>query len=113
MSDITGLALRAFSGFVVLYLIFRVLSSKQNKSITYPGPPKWPILGNLLDLRSTQPLLKHPGRAFRDWGQQFGSPAVSLQIPGASMLVFNHVKDVQELLVKRSNIYTDREDHTF
>jgi len=78
MSDITGLALRVVSGFVVPYLIFGVLSSKQNKSITYPGPPKWPILGNLLDLRSSQPLLKHPGRAFRDWGQQFGQSYMPL-----------------------------------
>ncbi|THU91607.1 cytochrome P450, partial [Dendrothele bispora CBS 962.96] len=73
-----------------------------------PGPRGWPIIGNLLDLRSTQPLLKHPGKAFRDWGRQYASRAVSLRIPGASMLVFNHIKDVQELLARRSNIYTDR-----
>ena len=36
------------------------------------------------------------------------SKAISLRIPGGSILVLNSVKDIQELLVKRSGIYSDR-----
>ena len=39
---------------------------------------------------------------------RIGSNLISLRIPGASMLVLNSTKDVQELLVKRSAIYSDR-----
>jgi len=42
------------------------------------------------------------------WSFVVGSDAISLRIPGTSMLVLNSVKDVQELLVKRSAIYSDR-----
>uniref|UniRef100_A0A0W0EY02 Putative cytochrome P450 n=1 Tax=Moniliophthora roreri TaxID=221103 RepID=A0A0W0EY02_MONRR len=94
-------------GATLVYLLLQIIFYKR-RNASYPGPPGLPLIGNLLDLRSTQPLLKHPGKAFHDWGRYYGSPAVSLRIPGASLLVFNQNKDVQELLVKRSNIYTDR-----
>ena len=55
---------------IALSLLIGALTRKQNP--LYPGPRGWPVIGNLLDLRSTQPALKHPGKAFRDWGQQYG-----------------------------------------
>ncbi|KAF8998253.1 cytochrome P450 [Cyathus striatus] len=77
-------------------------------ALSYPSPPTLPFIGNLLDLRSTQPVLKHPGRTFREWGKKYGSNAIALHIPGAPMLVLNTNKDVQEVLVKRSGNYSDR-----
>jgi hypothetical protein len=40
--------------------------------------------------------------------ESLGSDTISLSIPGASMLVLHSRKDVVELLVKRSGIYSDR-----
>ena len=62
--------LQLIAGAAVLSLLLGVLVRKKN--VSYPGPRGWPIIGNLLDLRSTQPVLKHPGKAFRDWGRQYG-----------------------------------------
>jgi len=61
MQLITGVAL-------VLLLIG---SLTWQKGTSYPGPCGWPIIGNLLDLQSTQPALKHPGKAFHNWSQQY------------------------------------------
>jgi hypothetical protein len=55
---------------IALSLLIGSLVRRKNK--LYPGPRGWPVIGNLLDLRSTQPTLKHPGKAFHDWGQQYG-----------------------------------------
>jgi len=57
----------------ILILFFIVLAPK--KSSTYRGPPGLPFIGNLLDLRSTHPLLKHPGRTFFEWSKQYGEPS--------------------------------------
>lgn len=97
-----------FWGPYVRLITWFVAAWLRSRKATFPGPPGWPVIGNLLDLRSTQPALRHPGKAFRQWSKQYESNLISLQIPGASLLMLNSIKDVQELLVKRSAIYSDR-----
>jgi hypothetical protein len=58
------------AGAVIVSLLIGAVARKGHAS--YPGPRGWPVIGNLLDLRSTQPALKHPGKAFRQWGQRYG-----------------------------------------
>ena len=110
----------------VALVLLLIGSLMWQKGASYPGPRGWPIIRNLLDLWSTQPALKNPAKPFAigvnstvscglsltvpsEWYLWVvGSEVISLRIPGASMLVLNSVKDVQELLVKRSGIYSDR-----
>ncbi|CAE6444816.1 unnamed protein product [Rhizoctonia solani] len=47
-------------------------------------------------------------RAYRDWGLELGSDIISITIPGQTIIVLNSQAAVDELLNKRSSIYSDR-----
>ncbi|KAL5639413.1 hypothetical protein ACGC1H_006803 [Rhizoctonia solani] len=47
-------------------------------------------------------------RAYRDWGLELGSDIISVTLPGQVIIVLNSQEAVDELLVKRSSIYSDR-----
>jgi hypothetical protein len=63
-------ALRLIAVVFTLCLFVSLLSPRNRGK--YPGPPGWPLIGNLLDLRSTQPVLSHPGKTFLQWGKKYG-----------------------------------------
>ncbi|CUA71165.1 O-methylsterigmatocystin oxidoreductase [Rhizoctonia solani] len=47
-------------------------------------------------------------RAYRDWGIELGSDIISINIPGKVIIVLNSQEAIEELLIKRSAIYSDR-----
>ncbi|CAE6521446.1 unnamed protein product [Rhizoctonia solani] len=47
-------------------------------------------------------------RAYRDWGMELGSDIISITIPGKVIIVLNSQEAIDELLNKRSAIYSDR-----
>ncbi|KAJ1301801.1 hypothetical protein OPQ81_009029 [Rhizoctonia solani] len=48
-------------------------------------------------------------KAYRDWGKELGSDIISISLPPRTLLVIlNSVEAAQELLTKRSSIYSDR-----
>ncbi|KAF9459217.1 cytochrome P450 [Collybia nuda] len=73
------------------------------KPRTPPGPRGWPFIGNALDIPT-----KHPWKVYSQWSEDFHSDILSLQLPGASLIILNSAKAVQDLLVKRSAMYSDR-----
>ncbi|KAJ1301800.1 hypothetical protein OPQ81_009028 [Rhizoctonia solani] len=47
-------------------------------------------------------------RAYRDWGLELGSDIISVTIPGQVIIVLNSREAADELLNRRSSIYSDR-----
>ncbi|CAE6431279.1 unnamed protein product, partial [Rhizoctonia solani] len=45
---------------------------------------------------------------YKTWGDELNSSIISLQVLGQAVIVLNSMDDAQELLVKRSLIYSDR-----
>jgi len=67
-----------------------------------PGPRKLPLVGNLLDMPSSQEWL-----TFADWGKKWGDIA-SISIFGQTIVVLNSVDAAIDMLEKKSVIYSDR-----
>ncbi|KAI0299840.1 cytochrome P450 [Russula brevipes] len=68
-----------------------------------PGPKGFPIIGNLLDMPT-----RNEWMTFQKWSKDFGSDVVHVDVFGTHIVVLNSVKAVNELLDKRSAIYSDR-----
>ncbi|TDL14892.1 hypothetical protein BD410DRAFT_705970, partial [Rickenella mellea] len=70
---------------------------------TPPGPRGLPFIGNVLNIPSI-----HPWKIYQKWCRDNGSDLFFLRLPGHSLLILNSAKAAQDLLVQRSNIYSDR-----
>ncbi|KAF5329779.1 hypothetical protein D9619_009098 [Psilocybe cf. subviscida] len=67
-----------------------------------PGPKGYPIIGNILDMpRSNQ------WRVYDDWAKTYGD-VLSFEILGQRVVILNSLEAAQDLLEKRSAIYSDR-----
>ncbi|CAE7142676.1 unnamed protein product [Rhizoctonia solani] len=58
-------------------------------------------------MRAMMNIVDEP-RAYRDWGLELGSDIISVTLPGQVLIILNSQEAVDELLVKRSSIYSDR-----
>ncbi|KAJ3859266.1 cytochrome P450 [Lentinula novae-zelandiae] len=78
------------------------LLTRRRRPSMPPGPQGWPLIGNLLDLPTA-----YEWEVFAKWGERWG--AISL-IPrlGTTVVVINSYKRCQEMLDKKSNVYSDR-----
>ncbi|KAJ4490803.1 cytochrome P450 [Lentinula aciculospora] len=69
-----------------------------------PGPPGYPIIGNLFDIPS-----ENGWRAWSKMSRDLGSDIICLRLPiGPSLVILNSATTAEALLVKRSSIYSDR-----
>ena len=85
-----------------------------------PGPPGWPLIGNLLDIRSTSDCL-----TFTEHSKKYGRAAfihcwlflrpgglaghiMSYRYLGKDMVILSSVDAIKDLLEKRGNVYSDR-----
>ncbi|KAF7299009.1 Cytochrome P450 [Mycena indigotica] len=101
--SVRSLALYSSAGLVVAYCVNKLLNSKTN--LPYPpGPRPLPILGNSRQIPASSPWF-----TYHEWAQQYG-PIVHLKAIGEHILVINSAKVADDLLEKRSNIYSDRPD---
>ncbi|THH15927.1 hypothetical protein EW146_g4637 [Bondarzewia mesenterica] len=79
------------------------LVSRRVEAATPPGPRGLPFVGNALSIPT-----KHPWKIYQQWCRDMNSDLLYLRLPGPSLLVLNSAKAAQDLLVKRSAIYSDR-----
>ncbi|KAF9255647.1 cytochrome P450 [Marasmius fiardii PR-910] len=68
-----------------------------------PGPPGYPIIGNLFDVGDRQEWL-----TYRNMSEDYNSDIIYLNMFGTSVVVLNSIEAAQELFDKRSSIYSDR-----
>ncbi|THU96290.1 cytochrome P450 [Dendrothele bispora CBS 962.96] len=97
----------SFLFFATLYFVSIRQWRQNKKNITLPpGPPRKPIVGNLFDIPQHKSWLK-----FSEWHKQHGD-LVYVEALGNKILVLNTMKAVNDLLVDRANIYSDRPTFT-
>src|ERR1700722_4993481 len=98
---LAGLILLAVLGIQVLLYIFRWLSLRwKYKSI--PGPFQVPLIGRIHDLPREYMWVK-----LKEWADEYG-PIYFTSMLGTKLLVLSDEKVVEDLLVKRGKIYSDR-----
>ncbi|KAJ3567440.1 hypothetical protein NP233_g6373 [Leucocoprinus birnbaumii] len=84
-----------------LHLVFR---RQRRKLLPFPpGPPRWPIFGNALSMP-----LEYIHVFFKDLGKRLGTKIIYLEALGQPMIVLNDAAIAQELLEKRSAVYSSR-----
>ncbi|KAF9227082.1 cytochrome P450 [Gyrodon lividus] len=86
---------------VALYLTSRLLRKRRSRPLP-PGPPGFPLIGNILDLPSHGPWV-----AFAAMGKKYG-PIMSMNMFGTQYIILDSVKVVDDILEKRSSISSDR-----
>ncbi|KAJ7448970.1 cytochrome P450 [Mycena latifolia] len=70
-----------------------------------PGPPKLPLIGNLLDVPANLQWEK-----YAEWSKEYDSDIIHLNLAGQSVIVLSSLEATRALLEKRSSIYSDRPD---
>ena len=96
--DILVLVLCAF----ITYTIRSWISASNLAKHLPPGPPRRPIIGNLLDLPKEQDWLQ--------WAKhrKLYGPISSVSVFGYNIIVVNDLQIAQDIMEKRSAIYSDR-----
>ncbi|KAE9399136.1 cytochrome P450 [Gymnopus androsaceus JB14] len=86
---------------VCALLVGRLLIRRRQPS-TPPGPRGWPLIGNLLDFPTS-----HEWEVFAKWGEKWGD-LLSVSVFGTTIVVINSYERCQEMLEKKSNVYSER-----
>ncbi|KAJ7731637.1 cytochrome P450, partial [Mycena metata] len=68
-----------------------------------PGPKKLPIVGNLFDLPSA-----FEWKTYMEWSRKYDSDVIHLNLAGQSLVILSSSKATDDLLEKRSSLYSDR-----
>ncbi|KIP03142.1 hypothetical protein PHLGIDRAFT_26261 [Phlebiopsis gigantea 11061_1 CR5-6] len=89
-------------GAICIGAAFFILARQKSRNLPHPpGPQGYPLVGYLKTIPS--PLWK----TYLDWGRQYKSDIVRLNILGNNMIVTNTLKATLDLLDKRSAIHSD------
>ncbi|KAJ7155326.1 cytochrome P450 [Mycena filopes] len=75
----------------------------RKKALTPPGPPGWPLIGNMFDLPK-----KETWKVYLEWSKKYDSDIIGMKLANKQFVILNSAKAIQDLLIKRSNIYSDR-----
>lgn len=85
-----------------IILLWRLGQIGRRPSKYPPGPPTWPLVGNLFQMP------KHQGhKQFAKWAEQYG-PIYSLILGTKVLIVLSEDRVVKDLLDKRSAVYSSR-----
>ncbi|KAG1737315.1 cytochrome P450 [Suillus lakei] len=82
--------------------LLKQVFSKKNPAPYPPGPPGWPLIGNVLDMPHIKPWL-----TFTEWGKKYGD-IVHIEVLGQHIFVLNSVKTAMDMLDNKSTVYSDR-----
>ncbi|OSX57811.1 hypothetical protein POSPLADRAFT_1155877 [Postia placenta MAD-698-R-SB12] len=83
-------------------LLVRELSAYSKRRSMPPGPFRWPLIGNALQMPQV-----HPWLTYSRWARVYGD-ILYLDALGQHIIVINSAKVARELLDKRSSIYSGR-----
>ncbi|KAJ7658186.1 cytochrome P450 [Mycena polygramma] len=92
-----------FVGWAIVFY-FVALPRRRRASMLPPGPPRDPLIGNLRHMPSEKAPLQ-----FHRWAEIYGD-VIYLEVPGQSIVVLGSLRAAEDLLDKRSLIYSDRPD---
>ncbi|TFK34339.1 cytochrome P450 [Crucibulum laeve] len=94
----------------VLLIVFYGFSRKRKSSSLPlpPGPKKLPILGNILQMPSSE----NEWEVYADWAREFNSDILHVQAGNNSLILVNTVEIAKDLLDKRSAKYSSRPQFT-
>jgi cytochrome P450 len=86
------------------FIAFRTAQGyRRRRGFPYPpGPPGWPVIGNLLEISP-----KFPWLAYTESSKKYGH-IVFYRNLGKAFIVLNSVKAIKDLLEKRGGVYSDR-----
>ncbi|KAJ7750812.1 cytochrome P450 [Mycena metata] len=82
----------------------RIIGTKKRRLLLPPGPPGKPIIGNALDIP-----VHNAWHKASQWAKQYGD-IVYVDAVGQPIVYLNSFEVTQDLLEKRSSIYSDRGD---
>ncbi|KAI0659781.1 O-methylsterigmatocystin oxidoreductase [Cubamyces menziesii] len=99
-STLWGGSLAAVIALVFGLAIVRALS--RDRLSLPPGPPGLPLLGNVFDIPKQYAWI-----TYRDWAAKYGD-VVAARVFGHTLIVIHSLEAANELLDKRSSIYSDR-----
>ncbi|KAF8342442.1 cytochrome P450, partial [Amanita rubescens] len=68
-----------------------------------PGPPPKPIIGNVLEIPTEMPWIK-----YLEWSKRLNSDIIHMSAFGKHIVVLHKMEDINELMEKRSAIYSNR-----
>ncbi|KAF8998874.1 cytochrome P450 [Cyathus striatus] len=88
---------------IIAYSFVRSQFGSTPKFPLPPGPRKLPIIGNLLDMPT-----RFSSKAYEEMGKKYQTDIIHLDVLGRNIVVLNSYDAVQELLDKRSRIYSSR-----
>ncbi|KAH9016880.1 cytochrome P450 [Lactarius hengduanensis] len=101
ISLITAIDCLALSTFLYIFFAFR--DHRRRRGSPYPpGPPSWPVIGNLLDVPKFSPWL-----AYANMSKKYGD-IVFLQVFGEVVVVLCSPTSIKDLFEKRGELYADR-----
>ncbi|CAE6478668.1 unnamed protein product [Rhizoctonia solani] len=82
------------------------LASRTSKNLVPlpPSPPSDPLIGHMRLLMGATDISKE----YTKWSRKLGSDIISFNILGGTVIVLNSLNAAEDLLVKRSSIYSDR-----
>ncbi|KAH8998285.1 cytochrome P450 [Lactarius hatsudake] len=84
------------------FLLMRASATKRR--LPYPpGPRRLPLVGNLFSMPSREEWI-----TYRNWSEQLGSDIIHADVMGSHIVILNSIKAANELLEKRSSVYSDR-----
>ncbi|KAK3903560.1 O-methylsterigmatocystin oxidoreductase [Staphylotrichum tortipilum] len=89
---------------VAVAIVIRLLLSGRRPKNLPPGPPTLPIIGNLHQMPTRDAHLQ-----FEKWAREYG-PVYSLILGTKTMIVLSSDKAVKDLLDKKSNLYSHRQE---
>ncbi|TCD61531.1 hypothetical protein EIP91_008275 [Steccherinum ochraceum] len=98
----TALSLMRFLVAVVAAVLLVITQLRSRKLRLPPGPKPWPIIGNTLQVPTVRPW-----ETYREWAKTYG-PFMFVQLPMQKAMILGSFKVANDLLVKRSQTYSER-----
>ncbi|ESK94724.1 cytochrome p450 [Moniliophthora roreri MCA 2997] len=94
------LPLDVIASALAIYLLAQILRRKPRLP---PGPPGYPIIGNIFDIPQNEGWI-----VYKDMSRIYDSEILHFNMAGTSVIVVNSFDIARELFEKRSSIYSDR-----